>query len=81
MLFFLNLGEAALREVARSEPTFRRRLLFASILFISLFVADLFVIGHLAFSDLSHRVIDQALRASLRTLETRHPGGPEAPGR
>jgi signal transduction histidine kinase len=77
MLFFLNLGEAALREVARSEPTFRRRLLFASILFTSLFVADLFVIGHLAFSDLSHRVIDQALRASLQTLETRHTGGPD----
>jgi len=77
VLFFLNLGEAALREVARSEPTFRRRLLFASILFISLFVADLFVIGHLAFSDLSHRVIDQALRASLRTLETHHTGGPD----
>jgi signal transduction histidine kinase len=74
---FLNSGEAALREVARSEPTFRRRLLFASILFISLFLADLFVIGHLAFSDLGHRVIDQALRASLRTLETRLTEGPE----
>jgi signal transduction histidine kinase len=75
VLFFLKPGEAALREVARSEPTFRRRLLFASILFISLFVADLFLIGHLAFSDLSHRVIDQALRASLQTLEARHAGG------
>jgi signal transduction histidine kinase len=69
--------EAALREVARSEPTFRRRLLFASILFISLFVADLFLIGHLAFSALSHRVIDQALHASLKTLEMRHPPGPD----
>lgn len=63
-----------MREVARSEPTYRRRLLFASILFISLFVADLFIFGHLAFSDLSHRVIGQALRASLRTLETRYTG-------
>ena len=63
-----------MREVARSKPTFRRRLLFASILFISLLVTDLFVIGHLAFTDLSHRVIDQALRASLKALETRYPG-------
>jgi signal transduction histidine kinase len=63
-----------LREVARSQPTFRRQLLFASILFTSLFVADLFVIGHLAFSDLSQGVIDRALRASLKSLETRNTG-------
>ncbi|MBI1951042.1 MAG: hypothetical protein HYS34_06745 [Acidobacteria bacterium] len=63
-----------MREVARSEPTFRSRLLFASILFTSLLVADLFIFGHLAFSDLSHRVIDRALRASLRTLEARQAG-------
>ena len=63
-----------MREVARSKPTFGRQLLFASILFISLFVADLFVVGHLAFRDLGHRVIDQALRASLRILENRSAG-------
>ena len=63
-----------MRDVARSEPTFRRRLLFASILFISLLVADLVVIGHLAFTDLSYRVIDRALMASLKGLETRLPG-------
>ena len=63
-----------MRDVARSEPTFRRRLLFASILFVLLLVADLVVIGHLAFTDLSHRVIDRALRASLGALEMRHPG-------
>jgi two-component system sensor histidine kinase HydH len=63
-----------LREVARSEPTFRSRLLFASILFLLLLVADLFIFGHLAFSDLSHRVIDRALRTSLKALETRYPG-------
>src|SRR5206468_11576499 len=67
-------GGAALRDVARSEPTFRRRLLFASILFISLLVADLMVIGHLAFTDLSYGVIDHALRASLKSLETRYAG-------
>ncbi len=59
-----------MREVARSEPTFRRRLLFASALFTTLCVADLFVVANLAFRDLSHRVIDQAFRASLRSLET-----------
>ena len=63
-----------MRDVARSEPTFRRRLLFASILFISLLVADLMVIGHLAFTDLSYGVIDHALRASLKSLETRYAG-------
>ncbi len=60
-----------MREVARSKPTFRRQLLFASILFITLFVADLFVVGHLAFRDLGHRVIDQALKAALRILDNR----------
>jgi len=79
VLSFLKSGEAALREVARSQPTFRRRLLFASILFISLFVADLFVIGHLAFSDLGHRVIDQALRASLKNLEAHRAETPDLP--
>jgi len=59
-----------LRQVARSQPTFRRRLLFASSLFILLFVADLAVIGDLAFRDLSHRVIDEAFSASLRALES-----------
>ncbi len=58
-----------MREVCRSEPTFRRRLLFASTLFITLFLADLFLFGNLAFRDLSHRVIDEAFGASLRTLE------------
>jgi signal transduction histidine kinase len=57
------------REVARSEPTFRRGLLFASILFVALFVADLIVIGHLAFSDLSRQVIGEAFRASLALLD------------
>jgi signal transduction histidine kinase len=61
------------REVARSEPTFRRRLLFASALFTTLCVADLFLVANLAFRDLSHRVIDQAFRASLRSLETPAP--------
>jgi signal transduction histidine kinase len=44
-------------------------LLFASGLFTLLFVADLFVIGNLAFRDLSHTVIDAAFDASLRNLE------------
>jgi signal transduction histidine kinase len=56
-------------EVARSRPTFKRRLLFASALFTGLFVSDLFMVGHLAFRDLSHRVIDEAFTASLRSLE------------
>ncbi len=60
-----------MREVARSKPTFRGQLLFASILFIALFLADLLVVGHLAFRDLSLRVFDQALQASLRILENR----------
>jgi two-component system sensor histidine kinase HydH len=57
------------REVCRSQPTFRRRLLLASLLFTGLFVADLFLISDLAFRDLSHEVIDQAFGASLRSLE------------
>jgi signal transduction histidine kinase len=72
------------REVARSEPQFRRRLLYASILFISLFVADLFMIGLLAFRDLSHAVIDRAFKASLEALETQSPSpidtGPDDAG-
>ncbi len=62
-----------MREVCRSEPTFRRRLLFASALFTGLFLADLFLIGDLAFRDLSHRVIDQAFRASFTSLESPTP--------
>ena len=57
-----------MREVCRSKPTFRRGLLFAWVLFIGLFLADLFLVAHLAFSDLSHRVIDEAIRASLDAL-------------
>jgi len=59
----------AVREVCRSEPTFRRRLLFALALFTGLFLADLFLIGDLAFRDLGHAVIDRAFRASLASLE------------
>jgi len=59
------------REVARSKPTFRRGLLFASILFVTLFVADLIVIGHLAFSDLSRQVIGETFRDSLALLDVR----------
>ena len=77
-----------MREVCRSEPTFRRRLVFALAFFVALLVADLFVVGNLAFVDLSHRVIDQAFKASLAALEPRAPApalpgletaGPEAP--
>lgn len=42
--------------------------MFASALFTGLFVADLFVVGHLAFSDLSRRVIDEAFQHSLSAL-------------
>jgi signal transduction histidine kinase len=69
-----------LRQVARSQPTFRRRLLFASSLFILLFVGDLLVIGDLAFRDLSHRVIDEAFSASLRALEVLPPPPLADPG-
>ncbi|HKN47081.1 MAG TPA: hypothetical protein VJ144_03830, partial [Candidatus Polarisedimenticolia bacterium] len=77
-----------MREVCRSEPTFRRRLVFALGFFLALLVADLFVVGNLAFVDLSHRVIDQAFKASLADLEPRGPApaiqgseaaGPEVP--
>jgi len=61
------------REVCRSKPTYRNSLLFASVLFSGLFLGDLFIIAQLALRDLSHRVIDQALRASLPILES--PGG------
>jgi signal transduction histidine kinase len=61
------------REVARSEPQFRRRLLYAWILFFFLFVADLFMVGQLAFRDLSHTMIDRAFKASLEALETQTP--------
>ncbi len=54
-----------MQEVCRSKPTFRRQLLFASALFTALFLADLFIVGRLAFTDLSHRVIDQGIRDSL----------------
>lgn len=57
-----------MREVCRSRPAFGTQLLFASALFIGLFVADLFVVGHLAFSDLSRRVIDEAFKHSLNAL-------------
>lgn len=67
-----------MREVCRSEPTFRRRLLFALALFTGLFLADLFLIGDLAFRDLSHRVIDQAFRASLESLAIPSPSAHQA---
>jgi len=57
------------RQVVRSQPTYRRQLLFASTLFTVLFVADLLVVGDLAFRDLGHQVIDEAFRASLQALE------------
>jgi signal transduction histidine kinase len=59
---------AQLREVCRSRPAFGKQLLFASALFIGLFVADLFVVGHLAFLDLSRTVIDDAFKQSLSAL-------------
>jgi signal transduction histidine kinase len=60
--------ETFLRQVCRSSPSLGRQLLFPSLLFTGLFVADLAVITHLAFGDLSHQVIDEAFRASLRTF-------------
>jgi signal transduction histidine kinase len=70
-------GEAALREVCRSRPAFGRQLLFATLLFTGLFLADLYIIGQLAFGDLSHQVIDEAFRVSLDAV---HPGAaPAAP--
>jgi signal transduction histidine kinase len=73
-------GEATLREVCRSQPAFGKQLLFASVLFTGLFVADLFVIGHLAFRDLSRQVIDEAFVASLDILKPRPaPADPSLP--
>src|SRR5262245_3620861 len=63
--------EATLREVCRSRPAFGKQLLFASVLFTGLFVADLFVIGHLAFGALSRQVIGTAFMASLDALRQR----------
>jgi signal transduction histidine kinase len=60
-----------LREVCRSRPAFGKQLLFASVLFTGLFVADLFVIGHLAFRALSRQVIGSAFIASLDALRPR----------
>jgi signal transduction histidine kinase len=71
-------------ELCRSQPTFRRRLLFASILFTGLFLVDLFVVARLAWTDLGHRVIDEGIRESLHAVQSlyRRPAGgdiPEAP--
>jgi signal transduction histidine kinase len=66
-----------LRDVCRSRPAFRTQLLFASFLFIGLFVADLFLVGHLAFRDLSRQVIDEAFKHSLAALRP-PPGPPDA---
>ena len=57
----------------KSEPTFRRRLLFASALFISLFFTDIYLVADLTFRDLSHRKIDEALKASLEAVEVPGP--------
>lgn len=64
-------------EVCRSQPTFRRRLLFASFLFTGLFLADLFVVARLAWTDLGHRVIDEGIRESLDVVQSlyRRPAG------
>ena len=61
----------------KSEPTFRRRLFYASALFITLFLADVYIVAQLAFKDLSHRVIDEALVNSLASLEFRVPETPD----
>jgi signal transduction histidine kinase len=60
--------ETLLRQVCRSSPSLGRQLLFPSLLFTGLFLADLAVITHLAFGDLSHQVIDEAFSASLQTF-------------
>lgn len=57
----------------KSKPTFRRRLFYASALFITLFLADIYIVAQLAFKDLSHRAIDEALVNSLAALEYRIP--------
>jgi signal transduction histidine kinase len=70
-----------LREVCRSRPAFGKQLLFASVLFTGLFVADLFVLGHLAFRALSRQVIGSAFVASLDALRPRPiPTNPVLPG-
>ncbi len=61
----------------KSEPTFRRRLFYASVLFIALFLADVYIVAQLALKDLSHKVIDEALVNSLAALEIPVPGIPE----
>jgi signal transduction histidine kinase len=69
-----------LREVCRSRPAFGKQLLFASVLFTGLFVADLFVLGHLWFGTLSRQVIGAAFMASLDALRQRPiPPGPVLP--
>jgi signal transduction histidine kinase len=73
-------GVASVRRVScRSEPTYRRRLFFASALFIGLFVSDLYLIADLSFRDLSHRVIDQAFDVSLQALEVPPPASAGSP--
>jgi signal transduction histidine kinase len=72
------------QELCRSQPTFRRRLLFASVLFTALFLADLFVVARLASTDLGHRVIDEGMRESLAAVQALYrreaaDGVPEAP--
>ena len=57
-----------MREVCRSRPAHGTQLLFASLLFLGLFVADLYVVANLALGDLSQKVIDEAFRDSLSTL-------------
>ncbi len=66
--------------VCRSKPMYHSRLLFASMLFSGLFLGNIFIVAHLASRDLSHRVIDQALRRSLSMLEavSLPPGEPGA---
>ncbi len=61
----------------KSEPTFRRRLFYASALFITLFLTDVYIVAQLAFKDLSHKVIDEALVNSLASLEFRVPETPD----
>jgi hypothetical protein len=73
--------ESSVPEVCRSQPTFRRRLLFASFLFTGLFLADLFVVARLAWTDLGHRVIDEGIRESLDVVQSlyRRPAGDDLP--
>lgn len=57
-----------MQEVCRSKPSFRRRLLFASVTFIFLLLADILVVAYLADRDLSQQVIQEAFRASLSAV-------------